>query len=1026
MKAFAFIAAVVLVTATLAVFINTDQTSDDAALGTWDGSIATAFGGGDGSEGDPFVISSAEELAFLAQRVNASDTAFNDKHYILTADIYLNDVSSFETWGETAPLRTWTPIGNSSAHVFKGHFDGNGFTVFGIYVSATTEFKGLFGHVETAVIQNLGVEQSYIRGGERVGGIVGYAHNESFIINCYNAGHITGNARVGGVVGQLYNNSFMTNCYNTGPVTGIASDASNIGGVAGIVNVKSGVYNSFNTGSVVTADRGGGIVGQLNDSDLMNSYNTGTVTGIRVGGVVGNTLIGSTVSNSYNIGTVVGASGGSVIGTTTNSDTVRSFYLNTLMAPIGNATGDGPIGVDSQSFTSTGELTDKTYFDTLLQALNDWVNDVGNVHPIAGMTYSTWFQEEFPIFTDISFSASVTVVGGIGGTASVTSPGASAYYAGGTQITVTITPEHRYGLVSVTDNGIEVNAVNNNNGTFSYSFMLNTDHTILVTFVHDDDLSVSVTVVGGIGGTASITSPGNPPYANNTEVTVTITPDFGYIIGTVMDNVSDVTSSVIDNMSGMFSYTFTVQETDHIILVTFAPEPYWVTVIGGAGGAVSVTDPPYADGMEVTVTIVPHPGHRIKSITDNGNNIPLSAIVNNGNGTFSYTFTVSENHNIEVLFEIIPPIWVSVTVVGGVGGTASVTSPAGESFDDGTNITVTITPDVGYRLGTVTDNISNVTSSVIDNTDGTFSYTFTAKDGINHIISVSFNPISPVSVSVTVVGGAGGTASVSPVSTLYSYGTSVTVTITPAPGYEIGAVTDNGSDVISSLTDNSDGTFSYTFTTQDNNRAIVVSFLLSIYSVDVNAGANGTADAPDLPYTYGTSVTVTIIPEHGYTVGTIFNGAANVTASVVNNMNGTFSYTFTVQGDHTISVTFAALPPLWVSVTVTGETGGTASVSPAGGYTEGDDVTITITPESGFNVGSITNNGAGMDISALVDNGDGTFSYTFKISENSVIAITFWNDSSSCCLWILLVLLLIIIVLIICRKYVEDEEDKKK
>jgi len=63
----------------------------------WDGSIATAFAGGTGTQIDPYIISSASQLAFLASKVN-SGTNYNGNYFILTTNIDLDTIQ-------------WTPIG---------------------------------------------------------------------------------------------------------------------------------------------------------------------------------------------------------------------------------------------------------------------------------------------------------------------------------------------------------------------------------------------------------------------------------------------------------------------------------------------------------------------------------------------------------------------------------------------------------------------------------------------------------------------------------------------------------------------------------------------------------------------------------------------------------------------------------------------------------------------------------------------------------------------------------------------------
>ncbi len=58
----------------------------------WDGSVASGFAGGDGSEKNPYIIETAEQLAFLAQSVNAGE-AYEGKYFKLTSDLVLNDES---------------------------------------------------------------------------------------------------------------------------------------------------------------------------------------------------------------------------------------------------------------------------------------------------------------------------------------------------------------------------------------------------------------------------------------------------------------------------------------------------------------------------------------------------------------------------------------------------------------------------------------------------------------------------------------------------------------------------------------------------------------------------------------------------------------------------------------------------------------------------------------------------------------------------------------------------------------------
>lgn len=142
---------------------NTTPNTEDTQNGiqtygpnAWDGSIASSFDGGDGSEGDPYRIATAEQLAFLASEIN-SGTSYPGKYFALTSDIELAD-------------HPWTPIG-SSEHPFSGNFDGRGYKIKNAQISiihdyvtkeGNTEMKngdaGLFGSCLDASFSNIVLE----------------------------------------------------------------------------------------------------------------------------------------------------------------------------------------------------------------------------------------------------------------------------------------------------------------------------------------------------------------------------------------------------------------------------------------------------------------------------------------------------------------------------------------------------------------------------------------------------------------------------------------------------------------------------------------------------------------------------------------------------------------------------------------------------------------------------------------------------------------------------------------------------
>ena len=132
-----------LLTAFIAAFILSLLVGRACA---WDGSAAEAFSGGDGSEENPYLISTAEELALMASLVNSPETnkEYAPLFYTLTEDI---DISGSE----------WYPIGigamydNSPEGIypFLGVFDGGGHTVSGLTVSDSISFSWKRYEIET-------------------------------------------------------------------------------------------------------------------------------------------------------------------------------------------------------------------------------------------------------------------------------------------------------------------------------------------------------------------------------------------------------------------------------------------------------------------------------------------------------------------------------------------------------------------------------------------------------------------------------------------------------------------------------------------------------------------------------------------------------------------------------------------------------------------------------------------------------------------------------------------------------------
>ncbi len=205
---------------------------------------------GDGTKDSVYEISNAGELHWFRDNVNGGDTTANA---VLTCDITDNSgvLTGYGTLAsDTSGFRKWTPIGNS-INKYNGHFDGQGYTVYGLFMDdSTVSYGGLFGCTDSnAVIERVGVDYSYFYGNQYVGGICGY--NGGYIENCYSLYTIIkGSSYVGGVTG--YNTGTMKNCYNAG----LVNANTYVGGISGYKTSASSISNCYYLLSAATDGSG--------------------------------------------------------------------------------------------------------------------------------------------------------------------------------------------------------------------------------------------------------------------------------------------------------------------------------------------------------------------------------------------------------------------------------------------------------------------------------------------------------------------------------------------------------------------------------------------------------------------------------------------------------------------------------------------------------------------------------------------------------------------------------------------------
>ncbi|MEE0265157.1 MAG: GLUG motif-containing protein [Acutalibacteraceae bacterium] len=159
---------------------------------------------------DVYEISNAGQLYWFEEMVNSTN---NYACGVLTDDIVVNKDITAQN------LRQWVPIGEDSLWPYCGTFDGQGYTISGLYTD-NIDYAGLFGAIGWgATVTNLGVVNSYFEGNIYTGAVVGY-NDDSNVTNCFaynaklvNRGNSTGDSAVGPVVGHGYGE--ISNCYYT-------------------------------------------------------------------------------------------------------------------------------------------------------------------------------------------------------------------------------------------------------------------------------------------------------------------------------------------------------------------------------------------------------------------------------------------------------------------------------------------------------------------------------------------------------------------------------------------------------------------------------------------------------------------------------------------------------------------------------------------------------------------------------------------------------------------------------------------
>lgn len=391
---------------------------------------------GNGVQSSPYIVSSLEDLLHIQNAMAESGNITNEDGnpgkpaqsawYTLTEDIDLSPCCGPE-------LGSWKTL-TIKKDYFRGHFDGNGHKITGLYAKDTEGKSNFFGDIyQGGYLGNLEVvgnvttgdasivcgtvygtvenctSRGYVAGYNSVGGVVSNLYSGGSVINCKNYADIESYCTIynsiGGVVAYSTGN-VIDNCINYGKIN-ITTGSCRVGGVIG--HMESTVINCMNYGEITGPYHTGGICGDCYNSEIVNCVNFGKIHGTNPGTTLCGGICGelsdpfsssiACIKNCINVGSVDGGKNNCAICGTNERITQYCYWLNTIATGV---KGGSQLGLTSLSTAQMkGESTCPSLYSgytSTVNALNGFAFDNSN----ADRKYQGWMydsQTGWPILT---------------------------------------------------------------------------------------------------------------------------------------------------------------------------------------------------------------------------------------------------------------------------------------------------------------------------------------------------------------------------------------------------------------------------------------------------------------------------------------------------------------------------------------------------------------------------------------------------------------------------------------------------
>ena len=399
----------------------------------------------------------------------------------------------------------------------------------------------------------------------------------------------------------------------------------------------------------------------------------------------------------------------------------------------------------------------------------------------------------------------------------------------GTELIIEATPAEGYELTTLTANGQDILATR--------KVVITEATEIKATFVKK---TFVVTLPQEIGGTIRARGAKDlraVPYG--TELIIEATPAEGYELTTLTANGQDI----------LATRKVVVTEATEI-KATFVKKTFVVTLEKAGEGDLSTTGidnlkkVPY--GTELTIIATPAEGSELKSIVVDGVNITATKkVVIKDNVTVKATFTKKT---------------FTVTLTKEGEGTITATGASNlNSVAYGTELTIVATPAAGYELQSlVADGVDITATKKIVVTDNlTVKATFTKKT-----FAVKLTKEGEGTITAT------GATSLNAV----AYGTELTINATPAEGYELTALTANGTDILATKK-----------VTVQGATEVKATFTKKSFAVTLTKEGEGTITATGASnlnsVAYGTELTIVATPAEGYKLTALTANGTDILAT---------------------------------------------------------------------------------------------------------------------------------------------------